>query len=232
MLLTIMLFIGGSCLGSFLCVAAERIPTYRSLLAPRSHCLFCQKMLRFYELIPIISICIQKFRCRHCKKRIPLSYLIAEVFAGFITTLLFANGWSIVALYKWLFVMSTFTLALVDYWFLVVEPKILYPAYIVIVGLHIYLHQPLHLLTSFVIFSLLLIIIYFFPTAIGRGDVLLIGLWSYLFSWTEMMLLLFIASSCGLLFLCLYSFLKKRTLQRIPFVPFLFLGLLVCLYFY
>ncbi|MGK0552635.1 prepilin peptidase [Enterococcus faecalis] len=229
-MLIVLLFICGSCLGSLLCLIAERLPTYRSLLAPRSHCLSCQQSLRFYELIPIISIVIQKFQCRYCHNRIPVSYFFAEVFTGVVTVNVFIHGYSLTALYYWLLIMSGFTLALADYWFFIVEGKILYPAFMSIFLLHGYLNQPFHLLSSCLLSSLLLSAVYFFPEAIGLGDVLLVGLWSFLFDWSEMMLLLFTASTSGLLFLQLAFFLRQKIWRKIPFVPFLFFGLLVCLY--
>ena len=65
---------------------------------------------------------------------------------------------------------------------------------------------------------------------IATGDILLIGLWGCLLPFTEMMILLFIASSSGLLYLAITNLFKPQPVKKLPFVPFLFIGLAVCLY--
>lgn len=224
------LFIFGSCLGSFLCLVAERVPSHRSLWQPRSHCLACQQPLKLYELVPVLSILIQRFQCRHCKSSIPLSYLIAELFTGSVTCLLFQSGFSLVASYNWLFILSTFTLALADFWYFIVEPKILYPSFLGLCLLHLYLQEPFYFLSAFILVFLLGASSHFLPGTIGTGDILLIGLWGCLLPFTEMMILLFIASSSGLLYLAITNLFKPQPVKKLPFVPFLFIGLAVCLY--
>lgn len=75
-------FIIGCCIGSFLCLTAQRIPLGHSIIYPRSHCVKCCRSLSWYELIPILSIIVQRFRCRYCRCRLPFYYLLAEVLCG------------------------------------------------------------------------------------------------------------------------------------------------------
>ena len=77
-------FLIGACLGSFCCVAAERLPKGGSLLFPRSHCSACQTPLAWYELIPLLSFFWQKARCRHCHGKIPASCFWAELAGGLL----------------------------------------------------------------------------------------------------------------------------------------------------
>ena len=51
-------FIIGCCIGSFLCLTAQRIPLGHSIIYPRSHCVKCCRSLSWYELIPILSIIV------------------------------------------------------------------------------------------------------------------------------------------------------------------------------
>ena len=75
-------FIIGCCIGSFLCLTAQRIPLGHSIIYPRSHCVKCCRSLSWYELIPILSIIVQRFRCRYCRCRLPFYYLLAEALCG------------------------------------------------------------------------------------------------------------------------------------------------------
>ena len=48
---------------------------------------------------------------------------------GGLTASCFSAGLTIDALILWWWLTSAFTLSLIDYWYLVVEPKILYPSF-------------------------------------------------------------------------------------------------------
>ena len=61
---SIYLFMMGAVLGSFYAVVATRLPKNESLIAPGSHCEFCQKQLKWYELIPVLSYLLQLGKCR------------------------------------------------------------------------------------------------------------------------------------------------------------------------
>ena len=97
------------------------------VVAP-SHCQGCHQPLQLYELIPVVSILLQRFRCRKCQQPVAKCYLLAELVMGGLTASCFA-GLTIDALILWWWLTSAFTLSLIDYWYLVVEPKILYPSF-------------------------------------------------------------------------------------------------------
>lgn len=87
MILPIFWFIFGTILGSFLNVLAARYaPDSRifqiSRLSGRSKCLACGTMLKWFELIPLISFFMLRARCRTCKKPISFQYPIVEFAAG------------------------------------------------------------------------------------------------------------------------------------------------------
>jgi len=64
----------------------------------RSLCDHCGATLRWYELIPIVSWLIQKGRCNHCQKKLPVSYLVSECAAWCI----FALVWYLLFPLSWL----------------------------------------------------------------------------------------------------------------------------------
>ncbi|OZC01271.1 prepilin peptidase [Rubricoccus marinus] len=71
----------GLVFGSFLNVAAYRLPQRRSL-SPRSACPACSHALAWRDLIPLVSYGLLRGRCRHCDARVPLQYPFVEVAAA------------------------------------------------------------------------------------------------------------------------------------------------------
>lgn len=72
-------FLLGLCVGSFLNVLIDRLPRGESVLWGRSHCDYCKKPLRWFELIPIVSFVLQAGRCRRCHKKLSWQYPLVEL---------------------------------------------------------------------------------------------------------------------------------------------------------
>ena len=87
-ILTIIFFILGTIIGSFLNVVIFRFNTERSF-SGRSGCMTCQNKLCWYELIPLISFFTLKGRCRNCKAKISIQYPIVELISGLVFAGLF-----------------------------------------------------------------------------------------------------------------------------------------------
>lgn len=88
LLLTIIFFIFGLIIGSFLNVVIIRLNTQKSF-GGRSGCMSCQNKLTWYELIPIFSFLGLGGRCRNCKTKISFQYPLVELITGLIFALLF-----------------------------------------------------------------------------------------------------------------------------------------------
>jgi prepilin signal peptidase PulO-like enzyme (type II secretory pathway) len=82
-LLTIIFFVLGLIIGSFLNVVIFRFNTERSF-GGRSGCMTCQNTLSWYELIPLISFLVLNGRCRNCKAKISMQYPVIEFISGLI----------------------------------------------------------------------------------------------------------------------------------------------------
>lgn len=80
----IIFFIFGSVMGSFYHVLATRLSNGLSIVKPASHCEKCNHILKWYELIPIVSYLIQLGRCRQCKTKLPISYFLMEICTGIL----------------------------------------------------------------------------------------------------------------------------------------------------
>ncbi len=84
-LIYLFLFLIGLAIGSFLNVVIFRYEPEKGLLTNifgRSHCDFCGRALRWFELLPLISFIIQSGRCRSCGARLSLQYPLVEFLSG------------------------------------------------------------------------------------------------------------------------------------------------------
>jgi leader peptidase (prepilin peptidase)/N-methyltransferase len=72
----------GLLIGSFLNVCIYRLPLDLSVVRPRSYCPHCEKMIAWYDNIPVVSYFLLRGRCRSCSASIPLRYLAVELLTG------------------------------------------------------------------------------------------------------------------------------------------------------
>ena len=80
----IIFFIFGSIMGSFYHALATRLSNGLSIVKPASHCEKCNHILKWYELIPVVSYLIQGGKCRNCKIQLPISYFLMEICTGIL----------------------------------------------------------------------------------------------------------------------------------------------------
>ncbi|MET3643680.1 prepilin peptidase [Streptococcus gallinaceus] len=80
--MAVLVFILGLVFGSFYNVVIYRVPLEKSIINGRSACPNCSHVLGALELIPLLSIVIQGFKCKHCKVPISPRYFIVELLTG------------------------------------------------------------------------------------------------------------------------------------------------------
>ncbi len=78
-MISVLMFILGAIVGSFLNVCIVRMPHGKSVIYPSSHCVHCQKAITWYDNIPFISYILLGGRCRLCKGRISFRYFLVEL---------------------------------------------------------------------------------------------------------------------------------------------------------
>ena len=76
-------FIVGLIVGSFLNVVSDRLKSEKGFLFGRSCCEFCKKILSPKDLVPLLSFCFLKGKCRFCNKKLSIYYPISEILTGF-----------------------------------------------------------------------------------------------------------------------------------------------------
>lgn len=89
----IILFVFGVIIGSFLNVISLRYKPGQHLLnvkiiGGRSQCPTCKSVLRWYELVPLLSFFFQRMKCRHCSHALSWQYPIIEFVSGLLTVAL------------------------------------------------------------------------------------------------------------------------------------------------
>ena len=72
----------GLMLGSFINLAADRLPRHESLVRPRSHCRSCGRVLDAVDLIPVGGYVIRGGRCAGCGVAIGAWSPVVEVLCG------------------------------------------------------------------------------------------------------------------------------------------------------
>jgi prepilin signal peptidase PulO-like enzyme (type II secretory pathway) len=228
--------------------------TKAKLTDDRSHCLRCQHVLRWYDLVPLVSWLSTKGRCRYCHKPIgrfePLIELGTAVAFG-----VFSYAWfhlfglqpvGLALLALWLAALTMLVILFVYdlKWFLLPD-KVMFPLIglsVVIAGLMLkVVHGPSLSSSLLSIFSSILILsgIYFVLWLIsqgrwvGFGDVKLgLALGILLGDWQLALLALFLANLIGTLVVLPSLIRKKMSRQtQVPFGPMLILGFFISLIF-
>lgn len=90
-ILTVFFFIFtlGLCIGSFLNVVILRAFSNESIAFPGSKCPTCQKPLKWYHNIPVLSYLFLKGKCAFCKEEISFQYPVIELVTGILFVVIF-----------------------------------------------------------------------------------------------------------------------------------------------
>ena len=149
----IFVFLFGLCMGSFVFAFYERFCERKLILSPYSFCFKCEKRLKFYHLIPLLSFIFLRGKCGFCGAKIsPLSPFceffcgLLFVFAFFVTlnaefnalspeftpflSLLNVNDFTLNFLFLALFLSTLLLLSLIDLKLKAVPETLLWAAFI------------------------------------------------------------------------------------------------------
>jgi leader peptidase (prepilin peptidase)/N-methyltransferase len=86
---SIIIFLYGIVIGSFVNVLIYRLPKKENIVTTRSHCMECGYQLAWYDLVPLFSWIFLRGRCRKCNARISVQYPIIEGLNGVLYVVIF-----------------------------------------------------------------------------------------------------------------------------------------------
>jgi leader peptidase (prepilin peptidase)/N-methyltransferase len=86
---TLVFFVFGAIVGSFLNVCIHRMPRGQSLLSPPSHCPHCGYSIPWYLNVPLVTWLWLRGQCANCRAPISPRYFLVEL----ITGLFFLAAW-------------------------------------------------------------------------------------------------------------------------------------------
>jgi prepilin signal peptidase PulO-like enzyme (type II secretory pathway) len=107
--------VAGLCFGSFVTMAAHRLPRGEKTGFARSRCPSCKTVLAVRDLVPLLSWLLSKGRCRHCKANIGIRYPLIEISTAILFVLVYSQqGLALPALPLYLMVVALMVMLAVD----------------------------------------------------------------------------------------------------------------------
>jgi leader peptidase (prepilin peptidase)/N-methyltransferase len=115
--------------GSFMTVAAYRLPKGESVVRPRSRCPACGAEIGARDNVPVLSWLLLRGRCRRCGERISVEYPLLELTTAGLVVLAairYPNPWQVVLVGGLLALMPGITL--IDLRHRIIPNRLTYPA--------------------------------------------------------------------------------------------------------
>ena len=246
---SLIVFVFGALVGSFLNVCILRLPKGESIVSPPSHCPACKSSIPFYDNIPLISYLILRARCRFCGARISFRYFVVELLMGALAAALLPRvGLGLGYFAYFVFVASLIVITFIDLDERIVPDVVSLPG----IGLGLLLSivnwllpmDPLSVLPS-PMSSLIGILLgggsllgvawayqlFTGREGMGGGDVKLLAMVGSFLGWPAIPVALFFASLTGSL-VGLGLMIQKQADGKLalPFAPFLCLGAILHLF--
>lgn len=245
-MMTIIIGVFGSLVGSFLNVVIYRLPLRRSIVSPPSACTRCGMRIKGYDNIPVFSWVILRGKCRSCNAPVSIRYPIVELSTGIafgvVAWKFHASALSLLVAFLYLAAVSI-VLALIDLDTHTLPNRVVVPSYIVgilllgitgvVSGNHGALIRALFGMAALSLFYFGMALIY--PGGMGMGDVKfagVLGLFLGYLGWSVLLVGAFSAFVLGGFFaLALMVFRKASRKSGIPFGPWMLTGAWVGVFF-
>jgi leader peptidase (prepilin peptidase)/N-methyltransferase len=237
----------GFVLGSFFNVLIYRLPRSESIVRPGSHCPQCGRPIRPWENVPVVSYLVLRGKCAGCGARIPVFYPVVELCTAVAALLLFiflvtpalssppTAGKIVFLILEVAVLLLVIPIAVIDLFHFIIPDSLTLPMLICAAAVSFLpggitpLQCGLGILAgggSLFAVGLIGEFVLKKGEAMGGGDVKLMALVGAAFGWkTAFLTIMFGAitgSVGGLAMLALKKFSKDH---KIPFGPFLALGL-------
>ena len=239
----IIIFMIGLVIGSFSNVCIYRLPRNESVIFPASHCPSCNKSIKWYDNIPLLSFLILKGKCRYCQNKISAQYPLVEFLTGYLYLVLFLlYGLQLKTFVYMLFCSALIIITFIDLKEQIIPDVISLPFIALGFLLSFFLKtiSPIDSLLGILSGggTLLLIAVagsYLFKReAMGGGDIKLAAMVGAFLGWQLTLLSLFLGFFFGAITGVIILIKNKRKNEQgdsVPFGPFIAFGTLIALFF-
>lgn len=227
-------FLGGLIIGSFVTAVSYRVPRGISIVGPRSLCPGCDFQIAAYDNIPIISWLLLGGRSRCCGMRISPRYPLTEAVVGalFAAVVLVESDPATIAL-DLVFVTMLTAVTLTDLEKRIIPNRILLVGAAACVAIAIPTDPagvPERLIAAAAAGSLLLLVALAYPAGMGLGDVKLIAVMGLFLGRSvapALLIALVVGSAVGLALIARHGTTARK--MAVPFGPFLAFGGIVAM---
>ena len=240
-LTAIIIFTVGMCIGSFMNVCIYRLPLKKSIVYPGSACPDCDRPIRFYDNLPVISYLWLKGRCRHCNVRIPARYVVVEMMGGAFALLIYIKfGLTLHGLIYYAFVACLLLITYIDIDYQIIPDILTLPGIPIGFLLSLLLPGVTYIESILGILigggSLYLVAGLYYALkkkeGMGGGDIKLLAMMGAFVGWKGVLFTVFVASMVGTISGVLVMLRQQKGLKlAIPFGPFLSIGAISYIFF-
>ena len=240
----IIVFIFGSIWGSFSNVCIRRIPNNTSVIKGRSHCPSCNKLIKWYDNIPLLSFLILKAKCRDCSTTIDVKYFIIELISALNFVLIFyLFGFSSTTILFFILSIGFLIIFFIDLKHFIIPNEITYPLMMLgflksfdpNLNLNLFPNFIDSLIGGFFGYVISWFVIFIYKQfrnkeGMGLGDAKLVSVIGFWFGWISIPFVIFFSSAIALIKVIPDLIKNKKNLSsEIPFGPYLIVGCLTFL---
>lgn len=234
----------GLVVGSFANVCAYRMPRNKSVVSPPSSCPRCGSRIKAYDNVPVLSYLLLLGKCRNCGESISPVYPMVELANALLYV---AAAWKYGAvpslLFYFVFLSALLVITLIDLDIQEIPDEITIPGAVIgILAGWLFLPDPFmraqalglkaSLIGAAAGFSLYYLIAVVSKGGMGGGDVKMMAMVGAVTGWKGVLLTTFAGSLIGSIAgLYVIAFKGGGRKTKIPFGPFLALGVLVTILF-
>ncbi|OFW57184.1 MAG: hypothetical protein A2133_08765 [Actinobacteria bacterium RBG_16_64_13] len=224
----------GLVIGSFVNVVIYRLPRRESLVRPGSHCPNCDAPVRWFDNIPVASWLILRGKCRACRDRISVRYLLVEsITAAAFVLAMWRFGFAWQLLVAWAFITAMVAIAFIDYDHMLIPNKIVLPGALLGLVASIAINPQrwwVYLAGSAGAAAFMFMLVMIWPGGMGPGDIkMALFMGAVLGAYVIVALFAaFLLGSVAGLYLMVVQKRSRKT--RVPFGPYLALGAVLAVF--
>ena len=220
------------------------MPYNISVVKGRSYCPSCNKQIRWFDNIPLLSFIFLKAKCRHCSAQIDLNYFLVELISALNFVLIFyLFGFSLTTILFFILSICFIIIIFIDMKHFIIPNELTFTLMVIgfIKSFDPYLNQYLFpnlldsLIGGVIGYSIIWFIIFAYKKlrnkeGMGLGDAKLLSAIGFWFGWISIPFILFFSSFVALIFAVPSLLNKSKNMSsQIPFGPYIILGCILYL---